>query len=275
MRNLFRFILKHHFVLLFVILEIIAFVLIARNNSYQKSRFVRFRHSITGNISSIFANYKTYLSLREQNQELLKENIHLYDLLLQDRYGKTTKIVEEDTIIKMKFRALPAKVVNMSVNKQNNFMVINKGKLHGIQPEMAVVTSKGIVGIITKDISDNYSTVLSVLNRKFYTSAIIKRIGYYGPLNWDGKSHRYSILGEIPHNAKINIGDTVITSGFSAIFPKGILIGTVKSYQLNNRNFYDVKVELSNDFKKLSDVLIIESNIKEEQDTLIERMQND
>ena len=167
-----------------------------------------------------------------------------------------------------------AKVINNSTNKQYNFLILDKGRNQGIEPEMAVICKDGIVGVV-KETSRNFSSVVSVLNREFFPNARLKRSGYFGPVEWPGKHYKRVVLKEIPLHVNIQQGDTVVTSGYSSIFPPGLLIGTVKSFKPEEGIFYVITVELSTDFKRLSDVIVVKNLKREEQLQLEERLEND
>ena len=137
--------------------------------------------------------------------------------------------------------------------------------MHGIEKEMGVISSKGVVGIVN-NVSENYSTVISVLNTRLKVSVKLEETGYFGALEWDGKTFDQAVLNEIPRHATVNVGDLVETSGYSAIFPEGILIGTVHEVDLDKgESFYTIKVKLSVNFKDLAFVEVIGNVMREEQ----------
>jgi rod shape-determining protein MreC len=173
-----------------------------------------------------------------------------------------------DTLYKEQYSYLSAKVVNSSVNKRRNYLTLNVGSEQGITRDMAVMSSIGIVGIVT-DVSENFSSVMSVLHKDIRVNCQLKRDRSYGPLVWDGKDYRYCLLTDIPTHARIKTGDTIITSELSGIFPEGIVVGTIDSYERRqNEDFYTVKVKLSADLKKVNHVYIIKNIFKTERDVL-------
>ncbi len=275
MRNLLRFIVRHNFIIIFILLEILAFILLVRTNKYHRAKYVNFTYSVVGGFSKTFVNIKDYLSLREENRKLIEENNKLYNLL-KSSYRTTTFDTDHliDSAYVRKYLYIDAKVINNSTNKQYNYITLNKGRDHGIEPDMAVVSDEGIVGII-KDVTNNYSSVLSLLNRKFKVNAKIERNDYFGPLSWTGKGHTKAILVDIPHHVKILIGDTIVTSGYSAIFPEGYMIGIVSAFKLKGGNYYEIKVDLATDFKRLSNVQIVKNMFREEQVELEKSAEND
>jgi len=275
MRNLLRFIIRHHFIILFILFETIAFFLLFQFNTFHNSKIVTLTNSVKGGFSRGFINIKEYVSLREENRKLIEENNKLYNLLKSSyRITSFESFNVNDSVYKRKYIYIDAKVINNSTNKQYNYITLNKGRSHGIEQDMAVLSNDGIVGIV-KDVSDNYSSVISLLNRNFKVNAKIKRTGYFGPLLWTGKGHLKAILTDIPHHVKILVGDTVVTSGYSAIFPEGYMIGITSDYKLKGGNYYEITVDLAADFKNLSSVQVVKNLYKEEQIELEKSAESD
>jgi rod shape-determining protein MreC len=219
-------------------------------------------------MSTRVENIKDYLSLRSENRMLAEENARLYNRLGSSFSQQAPDSVYIGDSVKPKhYLFITAKVVNNTVNKQFNFITLDKGSLDGIAPEMAVIGSEGIIGVV-KSVSKNYSSVLSVLNRDFMVSARIKSNGYFGPLSWNGDNTEYATLVDIPHHVKITPGDTVITSGFGGIFPEGHHIGVIADFHLKGGNYYVIRVKLSTDFRKLNYVQVIRNFAKNETDSL-------
>jgi len=275
MRNLIQFILKYYFFILFVLLEVLAVSLVIQHNKYHKAYFMNFKHAFEGNLSEKFLNLKDYLNLRKENKQLIVENNKLYNRLAKYKTLRSeNQNNSEDSLYMGQYTYIPAKVINNSTNKQYNYITLNKGSRQGIKEEMAVVSADGVVGVVKK-VSDNFSSVISVLNRQFYINAKIKKNGYFGPLSWNGKNYKQVILSQIPHHVKVEIGDTIVTSGYSAIYPEGIMIGVVSNFEMKGGNFYEITVDLSTDFKNLSQVQVINNFKKEEQTTLENSAKND
>lgn len=265
MRNLLKFIVRHHFIILFILFEAIAFFLLFRYNTFHKAKIVNVTHSVRGGFSRVFVNIREYISLREDNRKLIEENNKLYNLLKSSyRITSFESFSVNDSVYKRNYIYTDAKVINNSTNKQYNYITLSKGKNHGIEQDMAVLSNDGIVGII-KSVTDNYSSVISLLNRNFKVNAKIKKSGYFGPLLWTGKGHSKAILTDIPHHAEIFAGDTVVTSGYSAIFPEGYMIGITSDYRLKGGNYYEITVDLATDFKNLSNVQVVKNLYREEQ----------
>ncbi len=265
MRNLLRFILNNHFLIVFIIFEIIAFSLVFQHNNYQKAIAFNLTRNIGGYINSKIFSFRQYLYLHETNRALLKENRRLRNSLLSSYKLRIPAAagVEFDSAWLQQYNFIPARVISNSVNKQNNFISIDKGSVHGVEPDMAVISGEGAVGIVT-GVSDNFSTIISLLNIDLRISSKLKETGYFGSLHWAGKDTESAILYDIPHHVDLNRGDTIVTSGFSAIFPEGIMIGTIDDFDIYGSNFYTVTVRLSTDFRKLNHVYVIQDFLREE-----------
>ena len=273
MRNLLRFLIKHHLLLLFLFLEFIAIMLLVRFNSFQSAHVFNVRHSIIGGISERYYNFTNYLSLEEQNRVLIKENARLYNKLKSSKYSIKDESFIDSTEFQH-FHYIPATVVNNSVNKQYNYITVNKGKVHGVESDMGVIGPDGLIGIV-KASSQYFSSVVPILNREFFPNARIKNTNFFGYIEWPGTNYREVILRDIPLHAEIHKGDTIETSGYTATFPQGIMIGTVGDYEIQKGVNYNVAVNLSTDFKRLTNVNIIENFLREEQISLEDSIAHD
>lgn len=261
MGELLRFFLKFHFIILFILLESLGLVFLVRNNKYQQAKFVNFTHNLKGVVYKRSSNVKDFTSLKEENRKLIEENNMLYNLL-KDSYTDDNYSVDSSSLRKYSF--IHARVINNSTNKQYNYITLNKGRKHGIEKEMAVVCSEGVVGVV-KEVSDNFSSVISLLNLNLKINAKIKKSGYFGPLHWTGVGHEKAILSDIPHHVNIQKGDTIVTSGYSAMFPEGWIIGEISDFKLKGGNYFEVVVDLSTDFKNLGNVQVVKNYFREEQ----------
>jgi rod shape-determining protein MreC len=273
MRNLLRFLLKHHFIILFVFLEIIGFTLLIKYNTYQNASIYKLKYAIVGRFSEKYADFSKYLSLLEQNDILLKENAKLYNQMKASYYSIRNDSYLDSTLIPH-FKFIPAKVINNSVNKQYNFITLDKGSIHGIKPEMGVIGPDGVVGKV-KSVTRHFSSVIPIINRDIEVSARIKNSNFFGPIVWPGYNYRKVYLKEILLHAKFNTGDTIETSGLTYAFPAGIMIGTITGYDIEQGVKYKIKVDLSTDYNKLTDVMIIENLMKDEQKALEDLEKND
>ena len=268
MQNLLRFLLRYHFTILFILIEALAIMLLLQNNNYQNTRFVDFTRNIKGSFYDQTAKIDQYLRLREKNVRLIEENVKLRNYIISNLNTRPdTFMMQVDTTYDQQYEYLSARVINNSVHRMHNYLTLDKGAEDGVQPEMGVISAKGVVGVV-RGVSDHFSTVISLLNSELRVSAKLKQSGYYGPLNWTGKDYRYAKLMDIPLHAGVEKGDTVITSGYSAIFPEGVLLGFVEGYQERGGRFYEVDVELSTDFKQLNNVYVIRNLLKKERDQL-------
>jgi rod shape-determining protein MreC len=269
MRNLLKFIIRYHFSILFIIIESSALFITIQTNHFQRASFINSSNEVTGNIYKLFSYITEYLNVKGENEKLAQENVELRKLLKSNYINNVLTLKRiNDSIYKQKYDYFPAKVVNNSVMNQFNLLTLNKGRNQGVKPDMGVINSQGVVGII-KDVSANFAIVISEINIDAHISAKIKKNGYFGTLSWDGVNYRYAQLNEIPFHVKIAIGDTIITSGFSSVFPEGIMIGTIVNFDLNKgNNFYNIRIQLSTDFMSLNHVYVISNLYKKEQKNL-------
>ncbi|HEC45085.1 MAG TPA: rod shape-determining protein MreC [Bacteroides sp.] len=265
MRNLLRLIIRYYFFFLFLLLEVVSVTLLVQKNTFHRARFINISRSIEGSFYETFGVIREYLVLKETNQDL-----HMENTLLRNQLDGLTRKQEQsaelryDYVPRRQFSYIPALVINASTNKQFNFITLDKGRNHGIEPEMAVISPKGVVGIVYS-VSGNYSSVIPLVNRDLRLSAKIRRNGYFGSLSWPGSGYDNAILEEIPFHVDLRHGDTIVTSGYSAIFPEGIIVGTVEEFEAFEGNFYTITVDLAVDYKNLSHINVIRNLMKEEQ----------
>jgi rod shape-determining protein MreC len=269
MKNLIRFLSKNSFIFLFVFLLFISFVLLVKNNNYQNSKVFNSSNFLIGNLYSTINNVNDYFNLKEVNVELAEQNARLQSTQIgtfTKVFGTTLEI--NDTVYSQKYVYTSAKAINSSTNKRENYITLDKGELNGIKAGMGVVSPNGIIGTI-KNVSENFCSVMSVLHEKNAVSAKIKKSGFKGSLVWELGNYRIAQLKDIPNHVKLNKGDTIITSGYSMIYPEGEMIGVIKDFDLpEGNNFYNIDVEFSVDYKKISHVFIVKSWRKDEQKKL-------
>ena len=268
MKEIIKLILKYHFTIIFILLEIVSFSLIIRHNEYQRAIFSESASTLFGNISSTITSIKDYFRLKEMNESLANENILLKNRLEKYEFLRDTIIhgtVVQDSIPVYEY--IGAKQVNATYNRTKNYITLNQGRKNGLQKEMAVCTPEGIVGLI-QDLSDHFAVVIPLTNVDSRISAKIKKNNYYGSLQWDGNDYAYSYLNDIPYHVEVNAGDTIVTSGLSKIFPEGIVVGYVESVDKETANFLKIKVKLAVDFKRINHVYVILNNKKNEQTSL-------
>ena len=265
MRSLFRFLLRNYFLMMFLALEAISFVLIVSFNNYQRVTFFNSSNSFVGTVYEKFSSMDDYMSLSRTNARLAADNASLRKkvqqlMSQQEKYP----VNRPDTVDAPAYVFTSAKVISNSVNKQLNYITINKGSRHGIKRDMGIIDASGVVGVIT-NVSPNYATGLSLLNKRLSIPAKITKSNYFGSLVWDGEHYNTADLKEIPFHVIVNVGDTVVTSEYSNIFPEGIMIGVIKNYNVESgTNFYNIKVELLTNFKTVKYVEVVQNTKKEE-----------
>lgn len=277
MRSLLRFLLKNYAFLLFLFLEVVSLALVFNYNSFQKSIFLNSSNYVSASLYNSVNSVLQYFDLTRVNKQLAEENAWLRTQLeisnsLDETHSDNIHfgLIESDST----FRFRAAKVINNSVNKQQNYITINKGRKDGIKTDQGILSAQGIVGVITS-VSESYSTGLSILNPRWSVSAKLKETGYYGSLSWNGDDYQVADLLEIPFHVKLAIGDTIVTSGYSSIFPEGLIIGVVDEYeQPEGESYYDIKVRLSANFKAIRYVEVIENIKKEELENLENRIRD-
>lgn len=260
MQQIAYFIEKYKYFLLFLALEIIALLLTIQTHSYHKSQFVNSANAITGGFYKKHQALFQFTSLIEENKKLAKENTLLLNKLAQRNKELPLNTTDSTT---QKYTYTTAKVINNSYSKRNNILTIDKGRNDGLQLDMGVINSNGIIGVIN-NISGNYATVLSVLNSHSKINARLKKNHYFGTLSWNGKDYRTAQLVDIQRQADIKIGDTIVSGGKSTLFPEGIPIGTIKSFDATRKKYENIEILLSTDMSNLGYVYIIENKEKEE-----------
>ncbi len=274
MRGLFRFLLKNYAFLLFLLLEVVSFTLIYNFNSYQRSKYLNSSNKATATIYNTFSAVGNYFSLASVNRKLANENAQLKSLIADLPYIRITpySIVSDAEITDSLYRFISAKVINNSVDKQDNYITLNKGRKHGVKPDQGIVNSDGVVGVVIH-VSESFSLGFSMLNKRWGASAKLKKSGTFGPLAWDGSDSRYANLTGIPFHVELAVGDTVVTSSYSSVFPEGVMIGTVHSFEMPpGDNYYQIQVELAVNFRELSYVDIVENLKKDELKALENRI---
>ncbi len=263
MQQIFNFIYKNSNRLLFLLLLGISLFLSIQSHSYHRSKVISSANFISGGVYEKINNVSEYLNLRTQNDALAQENAKLRSLLFNAK--DTTAIPKIDSLKGVKpSDIIVSKVIHNSFNSHENYLTLNSGILEGVKQDMGVINSLGIVGIIDNT-SNNYSTVISILNIKSQINAKLKKSNHFGSLIWNGKNTGFVQLIDIPRLAAIRKGDTIVTGGQSVIFPENINIGTVdKIYIDNQTNYYTLNVRLFNDMTNLGHVYIIKGKNRDE-----------
>jgi len=258
MQQIINFIIRYKNFLLSLLLFSIAFVFTIQTHSYHRSKFFNSANFLTGGIYNSINNLTGYLSLKSQNQVLAEENSRLKMLLFNSENKKDSTYLDTVSYAgTYKFEL--ANVIRNTYSGANNVLLLNRGSADGVKPDLGVISSKGIIGIIDGT-SKHYATVISVLNTVNKISAQLKKTNHFGTLSWDAKSPYFVQLIDIPKVAPIKKGDTIITSGRSSIFPKGIPIGIIESYKLDAaENYFEINIKLFNDMTNLEHVFTIEN----------------
>jgi rod shape-determining protein MreC len=275
MQQIIYFFQNFKYFLFFLLLELIALTLIFNNLNFHKSKFVNSANSVTGGLYKTLSNSTEYLNLSSENKILSEENTRLKNLLEKNI---SINLMIDSTVVDsikyhQKYTYTNAKIINNNYSKQFNLLTINKGKSQKIDKEMAVINSKGIIGI-TENTSSNYTRVQSILSKNSSINARIKGNTFYGTLKWDGIDYNTVQLHDIPRQAPIKIGDTIETGGKSTIFPEGIPIGTILKINSGNTANNKVDVLLFNDMSNLRYVYVIK-NLEKEEIKSLENTSND
>jgi len=263
MQQIFNFIFKNSHKLLFLLLLLISFVLTIQSHSYHKSKMISSANFFTGGIYEKINNVDEYFHLRSQNEELAKENARLKSLFFNQK--DTTKLPQIDSVKGVKKTdIIVSKVIRNSYSVHENYLTINNGSASGIKPNMGVINSAGIVGIVDNT-SPNYATIISILNVKSQINAKIKKSNHFGSLVWNGKNTGFVQLIDVPRLAGVRRGDTIVTGGQSIIFPENIGIGTIEKVYIDDvTNYYTLDIKLFNDMTNLGHVYIIKNKDAEE-----------
>ena len=270
MRNLLEFLTKYNHWFVFLILEVVSMVLLFQYNSYQGSAWFSSANAVTGKLYEWDANVETFFSLTKVNQELTQRNAYLEQEVqkLSDSLVCVTKdssIYHRDQFALLRnYRLIPAKVVANSIDKPGNLMTIDKGSADGIHKDMGVISGTGVVGIVYL-VAEHYAIAIPVLNTKSNISCMIQNRGYFGYLRWKGGVSDLAYLEEVPRHAHFKLGDYVVTSGYSAVFPPGVRVGRIL-HVFNSADglSYRVQLRLSTDFARLRDVCVIDDTAMKE-----------
>ena len=264
MRNLFAFLWKYQFITIFIILEIISVILLTRSYSYHQSAAFNLTSNVGGQIFDSYSSITDYLALKEENQRLVLENARLHNEVKSSFLVTDTCTIYIDSL----YHVIPAKVVSTSVNKPSNYIMINKGRRHGIKKEMAVISPDGIAGFVV-GVSEHYSYIMSTLHKNTRISATIAKNGQLVNVIWPGIDYTEGTVIDIPSHVKLYEGDTLVTSGNSLIFPQGIMIGTIiEQRQSENKGLGEASLRFATDFNSLQYVYVIENLMKFEQEKL-------
>jgi|694.fasta_scaffold16256_8 rod shape-determining protein MreC len=266
MRNLGIFFIRYYSFFLFLFLEVIAFSMLFNSNNYQSASFFNSSNKISGKIFSISSNVESFINLSIVNDSLSIENARLKNQVLSERYSNkiNTGVYTDTSMSFQQYTYIQAKVINNTILKRNNYLTLNRGRIHGIRKNMGVICGDGIVGIV-KDVSDHYCSVISFLHKDARISAQLNSSKDFGSLVWDGLNPKIASLRDIPTHVKVKIGDSITTTGFSSIFPENVMVGKVNSVsQKNGDNFFEVSINLSTNFSTLRYVYVVSDILADE-----------
>lgn len=282
MHNLTEFLAKHNHWFVFLVLEVVSMVLLFRYNSYQGSVWFSSANAVTGKVYEWDSAVESFFSLSGVNSQLTQRNAFLEQQvrMLDDSIAHLTRS-QEAAVTRLSSmvpfqgcRLIPAKVVANMVNRYDNLITIDKGSADGVKRDMGVVCGMGVVGIVYL-VSEHYSIVIPALNSHSNISCTIQRRGYFGYLRWRGGSSQLAYLEDVPRHAHFKLGDNVVTSGYSSVFPPGVMVGKVL-HVFNSADglSYRVQVKLSTDFARLRDVCLVDDSALQERIDLMRAAQD-
>jgi rod shape-determining protein MreC len=269
MYNLLNLLKRYYFVFLFLAMEIFCFYLIIQNSRFHGSLFFNTTYELTGNVHASLNTFRAYLNLKTVNDSLLAENAKLRSKMNEAFYDRMHKVLSfEESSLMQQYKYIPAKVVNTSVNRRNNFITIDKGSIHDIESLYGVMSDEGVVGIV-KDVSNHFSSVISVLHGDFRVSAKVVETGYVGSVYWDGREPGILTITDLPLHIEISPGQNVVTSAYSKLFPENVPIGIITEVKSGSSdNFKTARLQSFVDFHKLANVYVIKNLLKDEQSEL-------
>ncbi|MCI6617756.1 MAG: rod shape-determining protein MreC [Prevotella sp.] len=265
MRNLLEFLAKFNHWIIFVLLEVFSFVLLFQYNNYQGSVWFSSANVVSGKVLEWSSEIEAFFSLVKVNEQLSQRNLYLEQQVRSLSEQLVAETQDSNAVHRGQlqllsgYRLIPAKVVDNSVNRRDNFITIDKGSADGVRKDMGVACGNGVVGIVYL-VSAHYSIIIPVLNTQSNISCQIQGRGYFGYLHWTGGYAHMAYVDDVPRHARFRTGDAIVTSGYSSVFPPGILVGHVR-YVFNSADgmSYRLKIQLSTDFGKLRDVCVIDN----------------
>lgn len=274
MHNLAEFLSRSVHWLVFILLEVVSAVLLFRYNSYQGSVWFSSANYVSGIVYEQTSKLESFFGLTQLNQQLTQRNVYLerqveqLSAALYDRQLAADSLRQGQLKMISQYHFIPAKVIDNSINRAENFITIDRGSADGVRKDMGVVCGTGVVGIVYL-VSDHYAVIISALNDKSNISCAIQGRDYFGYLHWSGGASDIAYIDDIPRHAKFKLGDTVVTSGYSAVFPRGVMVGKIQhAFNSADGLSYRLQVKLSTDFGRLRDVCVIDDNSIAEQQQL-------
>ncbi len=268
MYGIIAFFRRHYFAVLFVALEFLSLYFVFKDNYYHQAGFFNSANSVAGSVYKTYNGITSYFNLASENERLAVENTMLHNTLGSTPDTSKHLKVAHTNPYGDQFNFITAQVIDNSTNQINNYLTLNIGKNQGVAEGMGVISPSGIVGVVI-GVSDHYTVVMSLLHKNYQLSAMLKKGGAFGTITWDGGDFRFALLKQIPMSETVKVGDTIVSSGYSTLYPKGITVGTVETVEpVPTQYFYKIKVRLATNFKNLGFVYVVSDLMKKEKTEL-------
>lgn len=280
MRNLLAFLAKYNHWFVFILLEVICFVLLFRFNNFQGSIYFSSANAVAGKVYEYNSSVTTFFNMSQSNKKLSERNLILEQQVraltqyIATHHGDSLAMEQCQKQALAGFKLIPAKVIQSTINREDNLITIDKGKADGIHEDMGVACGTGVVGVVYMA-SDHYSIVLPVINVNSNISVMIRKRGYFGFLHWKGSPSDIAYVDDVPRHARFALGDYVVTNGYSSIFPPGIMVGKILHvFNSSDGLSYRVQLRLSTDFGKLRHVCVIDNSALKDKALLLKAAQD-
>ena len=280
MRNLLAFLAKYNHWFVFILLEVICFVLLFRFNNFQGSVYFSSANAVAGKVYEYNSSVTTFFNMSQSNKKLSERNLILEQQVraltqyIATHHGDSLAMEQCQKQALAGFKLIPAKVIQSTINREDNLITIDKGKADGIHEDMGVACGTGVVGVVYMA-SDHYSIVLPVINVNSNISVMIRKRGYFGFLHWQGTPSDIAYVDDVPRHARFALGDYVVTNGYSSIFPPGIMVGKILHvFNSSDGLSYRVQLRLSTDFGKLRHVCVIDNSALKDKALLLKAAQD-
>ena len=280
MRNLLAFLAKYNHWFVFILLEVICFVLLFRFNNFQGSVYFSSANAVAGKVYEYNSSVTTFFNMSQSNKKLSERNLILEQQVraltqyIATHHGDSLAMEQCQKQALAGFKLIPAKVIQSTINREDNLITIDKGKADGIHEDMGVACGTGVVGVVYMA-SDHYSIVLPVINVNSNISVMIRKRGYFGFLHWQGTPSDIAYVDDVPRHARFALGDYVVTNGYSSIFPPGIMVGKILHvFNSSDGLSYRVQLRLSTDFGKLRHVCVIDNSALKDKALLLKATQD-
>lgn len=280
MRNLLAFLAKYNHWFVFILLEVICFVLLFRFNNFQGSVYFSSANAVAGKVYEYNSSVTTFFNMSQSNKKLSERNLILEQQVraltqyIATHHGDSLAMEQCQKQALAGFKLIPAKVIQSTINREDNLITIDKGKADGIHEDMGVACGTGVVGVVYMA-SDHYSIVLPVINVNSNISVMIRKRGYFGFLHWKGTPSDIAYVDDVPRHARFALGDYVVTNGYSSIFPPGIMVGKILHvFNSSDGLSYRVQLRLSTDFGKLRHVCAIDNSALKDKALLLKAAQD-